>query len=624
MDRRSWLWRRKPSDRSPAETESSGSISSHSERLSDEQVSLNQNVQSPEVTSKAAPSDEEVCDGMRTMNERLSTALSNIRAKEELVKQHAKVAEEAVTGWEKAEREVSILKQQLEVAANKNAALEDRVGHLDGALKECVRQLRQSREQSDNKIQEALARSSLEWESKKSELENRLADVNSQLEASKVECAASISIASDLRPKLDAAEKENEALRHELVLLRQQLELRTVERDLSTETAEAASKQHLESIKGVAKLEAELRRIKNAARKSYPANDHVSLTSSAYVDSVTDSQSDSGERLANMETDLHLARSIDGNEYESRKSDSWASALISELGHFKSKKASGKKAIVNSPGINLMDDFLEMERLAEQEEVENRRCSLESGATSDQADTRENILKAELETAVYRTSELEDKLVRMEMGKSELEMALILCQGQLEESSRQLKDRDIKLQELQNQLSESQEQTKACQGQLKDAKAQLVELKCQLALVNDHKRATEAELEAMNGRRHEAESQLEAMKGEMITLRTKLQQSRDVAEKERASYKEALAKSDKLEEQLLRLKYEADLRREADLKRVVNSNGELKAKQEKELAVAAGKFAECQKTIASLGRQLKSLATLEDLLIDLEKPVEVA
>ncbi|GAB2225962.1 hypothetical protein Droror1_Dr00021743 [Drosera rotundifolia] len=222
----------------------------------------------------------------------------------------------------------------------------------------------------------------------------------------------------------------------------------------------------------------------------------------------------------------------------------------------------------------------------EVDEIENRRCSLESGATSDQADTRENIFKAELETAVYRTADLEDKLVRMEMGKSELEMALILCQGQLEESSQQLKDRDIKLQELQNQLSESQEQTKAYQGQLKDAKTQLVELKCQLALVNDHKRATEAELEAMSGRRHEAESQLEAIKGEMVTLRTKLQQSRDVAEKERASYKEALTKSDKLEEQLLRLKYEADLRREADFKRVVNSNGKLKVELYEETTYA--------------------------------------
>ena len=38
MDRRSWLWRRKSSEKSPGETESSGSISSHSERFSDDQV----------------------------------------------------------------------------------------------------------------------------------------------------------------------------------------------------------------------------------------------------------------------------------------------------------------------------------------------------------------------------------------------------------------------------------------------------------------------------------------------------------------------------------------------------------------------------------------------------------
>ncbi|KAL1543827.1 hypothetical protein AAHA92_20750 [Salvia divinorum] len=50
-------------------------------------------------------------------------------------------------------------------------------------------------------------------------------------------------------------------------------------------------------------------------------------------------------------------------------------------------------------------------------------------------------------------------------------------------------------------------------------------------------------------------------------------------------------------------------------KKTPNSNGELKIKQE-DLAVAADKLAECQRTIASLGMQLKSLATLEDFLID--------
>lgn len=39
-------------------------------------------------------------------------------------------------------------------------------------------------------------------------------------------------------------------------------------------------------------------------------------------------------------------------------------------------------------------------------------------------------------------------------------------------------------------------------------------------------------------------------------------------------------------------------------------------KQAQELAAAASKFAECQKTIASLGQKLKSLASLEDFLVD--------
>ena len=40
--------------------------------------------------------------------------------------------------------------------------------------------------------------------------------------------------------------------------------------------------------------------------------------------------------------------------------------------------------------------------------------------------------------------------------------------------------------------------------------------------------------------------------------------------------------------------------------------------QEKELTGAAGKLAECQKTIASLGRQLKSLTELDGVASDAE------
>nr|CAD1832790.1 unnamed protein product [Ananas comosus var. bracteatus] len=169
MDRRSWLWRRKPSEKSTGgETESSGSPSSHSARFSDDQqevlkVSPN-HTQSPEISSKSA--SDEVNETVKALTEKLSGALLNISAKEDLVNQHAKVAEEAVLGWEKAEKEVSALKQQLHAAAQKNSNLEDRIGHLDDALKECLRQLRRLRQDQEQKIHDGLIQQSQKWSQK--------------------------------------------------------------------------------------------------------------------------------------------------------------------------------------------------------------------------------------------------------------------------------------------------------------------------------------------------------------------------------------------------------------------------------------------------------------------------
>lgn len=63
------------------------------------QTLSNLNIQSPEVTRKATPSDEQILnESLKTLSEKLSQALRNVHAKEELVNQHAKVAEEAVSG----------------------------------------------------------------------------------------------------------------------------------------------------------------------------------------------------------------------------------------------------------------------------------------------------------------------------------------------------------------------------------------------------------------------------------------------------------------------------------------------------------------------------------------------
>ncbi|KAK9271223.1 hypothetical protein L1049_026813 [Liquidambar formosana] len=413
--------------KSPGETESSGSISSHSERNYDDQEaskeSPNHDIQSPEVTSKAEVSGEQVNDRVKSLTEKLSAALVNVSAKEDLVTQHAKVAEEAVAGWEKAENEVVVLKQQLEAAVQKNSALEDRVSHLDGALKECVRQLRQAREEQEQKLHEAVEKQTQDWESIKFELESQLLELQTQLEAPKAESSASGY--SDIRHNLESLEKENEALKLELLSQSEELEIRTIERDLSTQAAETASKQHLESIKKVAKLEAECRRLKAMARKSPSVNDHKSVAaSSLYVESLTDSQSDSGEQPNAGEIDTRKMSILEPNTCEPSCSDSWASALIAELDQFKNEKTVNKNLSASAVEIDLMDDFLEMERLASLPVTQSGSHFLESESIANQSTNGEIPLRAELEAMIHRTAELEEKLEKMEAEKAELEMAL--------------------------------------------------------------------------------------------------------------------------------------------------------------------------------------------------------
>ncbi|KAE8683554.1 hypothetical protein F3Y22_tig00111200pilonHSYRG00074 [Hibiscus syriacus] len=127
-----------------------------------------------DASPKASVDSIDVKDDIKSLTEKLSAALVNVSAKEDLVKQHSQVAEEAIAGWEKAENEVVVLKQKLEDAVQQNSALED-----------------------------------------------------------------------------PAMEKENSALKLELSSYLEEMEFRTIERDLSIQAAETASKQQVESVKKV-------------------------------------------------------------------------------------------------------------------------------------------------------------------------------------------------------------------------------------------------------------------------------------------------------------------------------------------------------------------------------------
>ncbi|KAM3385416.1 hypothetical protein ACQJBY_009343 [Aegilops geniculata] len=432
MDRRSWPWRRKSiSDKAPAptETETDSSASCPSEALTDEQdTTLKSSPKSPEVASKEAQDNSNV--KVKVLSERLSSVVSDIRAKDDLVKQHSKVAEEAVLGWEKAKNEMASLKAQLNAATVKNAT-------LDGALKECVRQLRRAKEEQDQKVQGALALQSRQWESDKTDLELRVVELKAKLEA---KSERSVTSDGDASSRLASLEKENSALKAQLLARTEELGLRTIEKELNRRAAEAASKQQLESVRKAAKLEAECRKLQATARRPSFSSDLRRTPSSLCAESVTDYQSDC--------------------------SDSWASALITELDQYKTETRSASLATAVDSGV--MDDFLEMEKLASANDAVSRSSNYAE-------DTGGQLVK-------------------------------------LEEKARKLAAEKDKA------LHEAQRELRACRHRAMVAEERSVEMQRQLNLVNGERHAMEAEMQNAERKRNDLEGRLELARGEITSL----------------------------------------------------------------------------------------------------------
>jgi chromosome segregation ATPase len=380
-------------------------------------------------------------------------------------------------GWEQAEAEVASLKRLLEKTSQKNTSLDDQVSQLDDALKECVRQLRQAREEQAEKVCDALAKRSKELESEKTELQIHIAELSEQLEATKLEAH----VQHDLQENIQIMEKENKDLKIELVSLSKELKILAQERDLSNQAAETASKLHLESVKKIARVEAECLRLRHLTRRTSLANDSRHMTNNTCMESLTDSQSDSGEHMLAVDDEI-------------KNSDSWASALIAELDQFKNG-SSGVRICVNNPiEIDLMDDFLEMEKLAAMPEVHRVSSSFGAETDSDKGVTRDESSKVETESLQHQVTDLRAKVEKIEGEKRELEVALAEARDQLGTS---------------------------CEA-LMVANGKLVNLQTQLNLVNESKRDALGQAERLDSERKNFTSQLELKYLELEELRTKV------------------------------------------------------------------------------------------------------
>ncbi|GLT74816.1 hypothetical protein SLA2020_465880 [Shorea laevis] len=458
MDHKTWLWRKKSSEKLILTPDKAN----HSQKGNEEETL---------VDNKGELENE-----MKILKDKLSSALSECSEKDELVKKHSTMMQEAVAGWEKAKVEIASLRQDLDTALQHRVVTEERSTQSDAALKECMQQLRFVREEQEQRIHDAVMKASNEYEKSQMLLEEKLAETSKRLAKVGAE-SSNISKAllakekqiedinkqraqmeadfNALMTRLDSKEKENASLKYEVRVLEKEVEIRNEEREFNRRTAEASHKQHLESVKKIAKLESECQRLRLLVRKRLPGpgalakmknevqmlgrdsaeirrrksnstagevmNDYavddfqeapgkrinilmeqlcameeenkalkealIKKTNELQFSRVVNAQTAS--RLSDVESRLEEPSKCLTNMEPTRKSviqhqlslvsmsdissddkascaESWASALISELEHFRNGRLTGLPSCksVGSSEINLMDDFVEMEKLA--------------------------------------------------------------------------------------------------------------------------------------------------------------------------------------------------------------------------------------------------------------------
>ncbi|KAM3304628.1 hypothetical protein P3S67_011494 [Capsicum chacoense] len=238
-------------------------------------------------------------DEVKDLNKKLAAAQSEMTNKENLVKQHAKVAEESVSGWEKAESEAATLKNHLESVTLLKLTNEDRASHLDGALKsnldgalkECMRRIQNLKEENEQKLHDVIQNKTKQLDKMKHEFEAKLANLDQQLlrfaaknsalsrslqerssmviqlSEEKAQAEAEIEM---LKSNIESCEREINSLKYELHINSKELEIRIEEKNMSVRSAEVANKQHLEGVKKIAKLEVECQRLRGLVWKKLP------------------------------------------------------------------------------------------------------------------------------------------------------------------------------------------------------------------------------------------------------------------------------------------------------------------------------------------------------------------
>lgn len=293
-----------------------------------------------DLSSRLLAKDEQVNHQARIAKE----AMEDLIAKEEQVRYHVMSSKDEKAAREKAEADYKAVKQELEVVCQQKSLVEARVLQLNVALNECTEEMLHAKDQQEYKSQEVNIRKR-EWEKLRTELDTENGNLKRQLLEAAAEnnaiskslqerarCLADIndskakaeSEAKILQVQIESLYKDMDAYKYEVHLLKKELQIRNDEKEHSKKVADATHKQHLESVKKIAKLDSECQRLRGLIRQRLPGPaaiaqmrveaDHVGKRRLPSTKSLPSSSQDQREiealtdRLISMEDETKLLK----------------------------------------------------------------------------------------------------------------------------------------------------------------------------------------------------------------------------------------------------------------------------------------------------------------------------
>ncbi|KAL5099541.1 hypothetical protein RYX36_003868 [Vicia faba] len=613
MDRRGWPWKKKSSDKPFVTPDSVTSTLSSVAHLGNQQEKncTNKNyVQIPmdsytcmtELEGQVVKLEIQVKD----LESKLSAAYLDLDNKENLVKQHAKVAEEAVSGWEKADAEVVSLRCQLESITLSKLSCDERVTHLDGALKECVKQIRTIKEESEKKIEEVVHMKSQQWERFKLELESEIDKLDKGLREEAAENAAllrSLHESSNKIVKLkeekseaeaelelhkknvQSYEKEINSLKYELHVVSKEMDIRNEEKNMIMKSAEVANKRHVEDVKTIARLEGEIQRLRGLLRKKLPgpaalAQMKLEVESTHRVISGIHQRKTSNLQESEF---LSVSKRFEVFEEETTR---LKEALASSNAELQASRNLYTKTVCRVKSLEAEVQILHQERNSQKSNLEityqnsSSRIYSNSPSITSISDSWHEDPESPVESFSASVSDHFDaRKVR----------SSVKFENRQSETISELMDDFL---EVEKMACSSDNHSVQIAHKVKNG-SEDNQLKSNDALV-------EIQLKCMTESYKSLQTHVEELEAENKLLKEKIDELKNDLEKEKHCHHNALARHKELEEKM---------QRDKCLECTSNSvaNKDIDSRKDTELAAAEKKLAECQETLHVLGRQLQAM-----------------